>query len=158
MFFTGSLILFHGLTFHCDGRAREFTRRWKTTGSHPSKQKNKSAQSAQSAGPTFSQHFPTQPPLYPTRSHLLWCLPSFLLAHLELGSLLRPCSSCLAPLLLPNKLSNGSKKYCSFATEWIWWIVQGLETIQIFLGHFCTSKFFEEALLLRLDVYIFPFV
>ena len=37
--------------------ACEFTCRRKTTGSHRSKQKNKSAQMA---GPTFSQHFPTQ--------------------------------------------------------------------------------------------------
>ena len=57
MFFTGLLVLFHGLAFRFNGRAREFTCRWKTTGWHWSKQKNKSAQSA---GPTFSQHFPTQ--------------------------------------------------------------------------------------------------
>ena len=53
----GSLVLFHGLAFHFNVRAHEFTRRWKTTGSHQSEEKNKSAQSA---GPTFSQHFPTQ--------------------------------------------------------------------------------------------------
>ena len=35
----------------------EFAGRWQTVGSHRGKQKNKSAQSA---GPTFSQHFPTQ--------------------------------------------------------------------------------------------------
>ena len=57
MFFTSSLVLFHELAFRFDGQAREFIRRWKTTGLHPSKQKNKSAQSAD---PTFSQHFPTQ--------------------------------------------------------------------------------------------------
>ena len=49
------LYAFHGLAL--DGRAREFTHRWKTMGLHRSKQKNKSAQLA---GPTFSQHFPTQ--------------------------------------------------------------------------------------------------
>ena len=57
IFFTGLLVLFHGLAFRFDGQAREFTCRWKTTGWHWSKQKNKSAQSA---GPTFSQHYPTQ--------------------------------------------------------------------------------------------------
>ena len=41
---------------HLNGQAREVTRTWKTKGSHQSKQKNKSAQLA---GPTFSQHFPT---------------------------------------------------------------------------------------------------
>ena len=53
----GSLVLFHGLAFRFDGRACKFTSRWKTTGLHPSKQKNKSAQLA---GHTLSQHFPTQ--------------------------------------------------------------------------------------------------
>ena len=57
MFFTSSLVLFHGLKFRFDEQARDFTRRWKTTGLHQNKQKN---QSAQSAGQTFSQHFPTQ--------------------------------------------------------------------------------------------------
>ena len=38
-------------------QARELTGRWNTMGSHQSKQKNKSAQLA---GPTFSQYFPTQ--------------------------------------------------------------------------------------------------
>ena len=56
-FSRGSLVLFHGLAFGFDGPAREFTCRWKTTGLHWSKQKNKSAQSA---GPNFSQHFPTE--------------------------------------------------------------------------------------------------
>ena len=56
-FVTGSLVLFHRLTFRFDELAREFTRRWKTMGSHRRKQKNKSAQLT---GPTFSQHFPTQ--------------------------------------------------------------------------------------------------
>ena len=56
-FFKGLLVIFHRLAFGFNGRAREFTRRWKTTGSHGSKQKNKSAQLA---GPTFSQHFSTQ--------------------------------------------------------------------------------------------------
>ena len=56
-FFTGSLVLFHGLAFCFDGWAHEFTCRWKTIGSHWSKQKNKLAQLA---SPIFSQHFPTQ--------------------------------------------------------------------------------------------------
>jgi hypothetical protein len=56
-FFTSLLVLFHGLAFRFDGQAREFTCRRKTTGSHQSKQKNKSAQST---SPTFSQHFSTQ--------------------------------------------------------------------------------------------------
>ena len=41
----------------------------KTTGLHRSTQKNKSVQLA---GPTFSQHFPGEPQLYPTKSHVLW--------------------------------------------------------------------------------------
>ena len=56
-FFTSSLVLFHGLAFNFDGWTCEFTLRWKTKGSHQSKQKDKLAQLA---GPTFSQHFPTQ--------------------------------------------------------------------------------------------------
>ena len=57
IFFTGWLVLYHRLAFRFDGRACEFTRRWKTTGSHRSKHINKSAQLA---GPTFLQHFQTQ--------------------------------------------------------------------------------------------------
>ena len=57
LFFMGSLALFHGPAFRFDGWAPEFTLKWKTTGSHWSKQKNKSAQLA---NPTFSQHFPIQ--------------------------------------------------------------------------------------------------
>ena len=57
LFFMGSLALFHGPAFRFDGWAPEFTLKWKTTGSHRSKQKNKSAQLA---NPTFSQHFPIQ--------------------------------------------------------------------------------------------------
>ena len=52
-FFMGLLVLFNGLAFCFD----EFTRRWKTTDSHRSKQKNKSTQLASFA---FSQHFPTK--------------------------------------------------------------------------------------------------
>ena len=57
MFFTGFLVLFHELAFHFDEQAPEFTRRWKTTGSHQSKQKNILAQLAD---PTYSQQIPTQ--------------------------------------------------------------------------------------------------
>ena len=74
VFSQARLYVFHGLAhkfltglhFAFDGRASEFhglTREWQTTGSHQSKQKNKSAQLAP---PTFSQHFPTQvSPHYP---------------------------------------------------------------------------------------------
>ena len=68
---TPLLVLFHGLAFSFDGQALEFTRRWKTTGTHRSKQKKK-------IGPIGRPHLftafakPGEPPLYPTRSHLLW--------------------------------------------------------------------------------------
>ena len=58
MFFTDLLVLFQGLAFCFDGQAREFTGRWRATGWHRIKQKNKLAQSAGST--IFSQHFPTQ--------------------------------------------------------------------------------------------------
>ena len=56
-FFTGSLVLFHGSHFSLMDEPVNLLVGEKTTGSHRSKQKNKSAQSA---GPTFSQHFSTQ--------------------------------------------------------------------------------------------------
>ena len=45
-----------GRAFRFDGQASD-TRRWKTMGLHRSKQKHKSAQLA---GPSFWQNFPTQ--------------------------------------------------------------------------------------------------
>ena len=71
MFFTSLLVLFHGLAFCFDGQAREFTRRRKTLGLHRSKKKKQ-------IGPNSRPHLftafsnPGEPPLYPTRSHLLW--------------------------------------------------------------------------------------
>ena len=90
-FFTGLLVLFHGLAFRFDGQAREFTHWWKTTFLHWSKQKNKLSQSA---GPTFSQHFPTQvsphyiqldPIYYGLEVHkvITWMLIGYLEGYLE---------------------------------------------------------------------------
>ena len=76
-FFMGSLLLFHGLAFCFDGRAREFTCLWKTTGLHRSKQKKQ-------IDPIGLLHLftaffnPGEPPLYPTRSHLLWLQGNYL--------------------------------------------------------------------------------
>ena len=69
-FLTGSLVLFQGLALCFDGPAREFTHKWKTTGLHWSKQKNKSAQSA---GPTFSQHYPIQVSPHYIQLDLIYC-------------------------------------------------------------------------------------
>ena len=63
--------VFHWLAFLFDGRAREFTRRCKTTSSHQSKKKK---QIGPIGRPNLFTAFsnPCEPPLYPTRSHLLW--------------------------------------------------------------------------------------